>query len=293
MLNTRRKPAAKAADVAPSTQWHLMHESYHPLFKPECRERVESWYNMDATGNQRDVFRSICAVIYATHASGGAAAPPDTSLAAKTAAELLIKHYGDSLSEKGKAKAYLWLVTEGQSRRAQDQFRDVFTGCQAAQKMQSVCHAEYGAIEPQHYVVDRTHFIRQVDWAATNACKASSQPPTAAEGCDATTPGSTAAPATRETRRITKPRSQFDGVNYFAMLGLDDMDSETAMNTLREQRDAYEEKKRYYIDSDGSTVYRACKVSLGPKEDEGEGEEIVLHRRTHPAAYSDAAITES
>lgn len=62
-MNTRRKLIQPKAS-APSTTWRVMHEEFHPIFLAEAREHVEDWYNLGATGQQRDLFRGICSEIY-------------------------------------------------------------------------------------------------------------------------------------------------------------------------------------------------------------------------------------
>lgn len=271
-MNTRRK-LMQAKPEKPSAQWHLMSESFYPLFTTDKRQHVEYWYNMAATGMQREKFRAICKGIYQQDPS-----TPDPTYASATTAtveieqvRLLLKNYGVVLSDaEGKPKARTWLLHCGTSSRDRNDFRSVFTGCQTTYENRSVMQVDYVAPEAESYDADRTHFVRSVDWSSLKSreeMQALETERRQKSGTAATTAVSLnkrASTIEEERRcaahpkpRTTKPKSQFDNVNVLATLGYDGVPPEEAIAQLKAKRDADHDAEWYYVDKDGSTVYKA------------------------------------
>ncbi|KAG5469856.1 hypothetical protein CUR178_01997 [Leishmania enriettii] len=272
-MNTRRKMIQAKPDV-PSTKWHLMHEAFCPLFEEDKRQHVEYWYNMAATGVQRDIFRRICHAIYAQDP----ATPDPTFDAPFTEAveleqvHLLLKNYGVVLSETvGKPKTRVWLLHCGTSNRDRSEFRSVFTGCQSTYERRSVMHTDYVAPDADSYPDDRIYFKRSIEWTGVKKQKEMQRLEAqrlAHRGVTETRPDGcpTAAVIDRQQRstnsddkprpRITKPKNQFDGVNFLSPLGFDGVPPEEAIAQLKAKQDAYREAEWYYVDKDGSTVYK-------------------------------------
>jgi hypothetical protein len=268
-MNTRRK-LMQAKPERPSTRWHLMNESFYPLFDASKHPHVEYWYNMAASGLQRDQFRAICKGIYQQDPTtpDPVYATTTTGIVEKEQVRLLIKNYGVVLSdEEGKAKAKVWLLHCGTSNRDRNEFRSVFTGCQTTYEKRSVMHTDYVAPEAESYSADRTHFVRSVDW---NSMK-SREEMQALEAERRERGGAVANQldrrpsvveaeqrnATHPKPRVTKPKNQFDGVNVLASLGYSDVPAEEAIAQLKAKRAADHDGEWYYVDKDGSTVYKA------------------------------------
>lgn len=233
-----------------------MHECYHPLFLAESRDHVEYWYNMGATGVQRDLFRDICKEIYVQNAN---AEDPTyiseyTGIVNKEEAHLMVKNFGLTLSDTGKQKARVWILHVA-NRRRRDHFRDVFTGCQTIFKNISTMKADYISPEEETYPDQRTYFHRDVDWTSLRGRQNIQKLSEERERLAGLERASAAAKCTKP--RFTKPKNQFDGVNVLSTLGLGDMDPETAIEQMKARRDAHQEAEMYYVDTDGSTVYRA------------------------------------
>lgn len=271
-MNTRRKFIQPKPDI-PSSHWHLMQQAYHSIFLPEYRDHVEYWYNMGATGVQRDFFRDICKEIYAQNPDAEDPAYPSefTAVVHKEEADLMIKNYGLTLTDLGKKKARAWILHVA-NRRRRDNFRDVFTGCQTIFKNLSVMKADYTPPEDYRYPDSRTYFHRDVDWTSlrgrTNIQKLAEMREKEA-GFE------------REKKlagppqpRVTKPKNQFDGVNVLSTLGFGNMPPEEAIAQMKARRDAHQESEMYYIDTDGSTVYRAG-VQYKANSNKNEGYNIL------------------
>ncbi|KAG5495198.1 hypothetical protein JKF63_02253 [Porcisia hertigi] len=271
-MNTRRKMIQAKPDN-PSKRWHLMNEAFHPLFVDDKRGQVEYWYNMVASGLQRDNFRRICNEMYRQDP-----ATPDPSFNAAFTetveleqVHLLLKNYGFVLSDTiGKPMARVWLLHCGTSSRDRKDFRAVFTGCQSTYERSSVMHTDYVAPDADKYPTDRTHNLRSVDWTNLNARSAMQDLEEqrrlhgAVTGSQLRRRSTTIAEEQRRFNsdgtlkpRITKPKNQFDGVNFLSSLGFDGVPSEEALAQLKANREAYREAEWYYVDKDGSTVYKA------------------------------------
>ncbi|KAL7695451.1 hypothetical protein N2W54_001368 [Lotmaria passim] len=286
-MNTRRK-LVQAEPEKPSTQWHLMNEAFHPLFDPSKQAHVEYWYNMTATGRQRDQFRTICNGIFQQDP-----ATPDPVFASATTAtveqeqvRLLLKHYGAVLSDReGKAKARVWLLHCGTSNRDRNEFRSVFTGCQSTYEKRSVMHTDYIAPEADSYPNDRTHFVRSADWNSVKSreeMQALEAERRERLGAGAVRLDKRPSAIEEEQRnaqhpkpRVTKPKNQFDGINVLATLGYQDVPAEEAIAQLKAKREANHDAEWYYLDKDGSTVYKAkgtkkqAGAAAGSSEDGG------------------------
>ncbi|KPI88141.1 hypothetical protein ABL78_2774 [Leptomonas seymouri] len=268
-MNTRRK-LIQAKPEIPSTQWHLMKEPFYPLFDADKRAHVEYWYNMVATGPQRDQFRAICKDIYQQDPT-----KPDpvlisatTTVLEKEQVRLLLKNYCSVLSDsEGKPKTRVWLLHCGTSYRDRNAFRSVFTGCQISFEKRSVMHTDYVAPEAESYSIDRTHFVRSVNWNSQKnreEVQALEAERRARGGVVASVLDKRASAIEEERRnamhpkpRFTKPKNQFDGVNVLASLGYTEMPPEETIAQLRAKREADQDAEWYYVDKDGSTVYRA------------------------------------
>ncbi|KPA81086.1 hypothetical protein ABB37_04444 [Leptomonas pyrrhocoris] len=268
-MNTRRK-LVQAKPEHPSTQWHLMKESFYPIFEADKRAHVEYWYNMAATGMQRDQFRAICKGIYEQDP-----AKPDPAYAAaltetveKEEVRLLLKNYGVVLSDsEGKPKAQTWLLHCGTSRRDRNGFRSVFAGCGTSYERRSVMHTDYVAPEAENYAIDRTHFVRSVDWNSLKSREEMQALEAERRACG----GAVASDldkrpslieaerrnAEHQKPRTTKPKNQFDGVNVLATLGYTDAPAEEVIARLKAKREADRDAEWYYVDKDGCTVYKA------------------------------------
>ncbi|KAG5469508.1 hypothetical protein LSCM1_02731 [Leishmania martiniquensis] len=285
-MNTRRKMMQVEPNV-PSTKWHLMNEAFYPLFEDDKRPHVEYWYNMVATGVQRDIFRRICHAIYEQDAT-----TPDptfdahfTETVEREQVYLLLKNYGVVLSDAvGKPKARVWLLHCGKSNRDRNEFRSVFTGCQSTYEQRSVMHTDYLPPDADSYPDDRIYFKRSVEWnslkkqkerqsleAQRLTCLGVSE--SQAATCSAT--GSIDEQQRRTNSdekprsRITKPKNQFDGVNFLSSLGFDGVPTDEAIAQLKAKQSAYREAEWYYVDEDGCTVYKArcAKGSTVPATD--------------------------
>lgn len=268
-MNTRRK-MMQAKPENPSTQWHLMSESFYPLFEASKHAHVEYWYNMAATGIQRDQFRAICKGMYQQDPS-----KPDPVFASATTAavekeqvRLLLKNYGVVLSDgEGKPKARVWLLHSATSNRDRNEFRAVFTGCQTTYENRSVMQKDYVAPEAESYSADRTHFVRSVDWSSLKTreeMQALDSERRARSGAAPVNLNKRPSAVEEERRnalhpkpRVTKPKNQFDGVNVLATLGYEGVPPEEAIAQLKAKRDADQDAEWYYVDTDGSTVYKA------------------------------------
>ncbi|CAJ1035436.1 hypothetical protein Q4I30_007125 [Leishmania utingensis] len=268
-MNTRRKMVQAKPDI-PSTQWHLMNEAFYPLFEADKRQHVEYWYNMAATGVQRDIFRRICSAIYQQDP-----ATPDpifdadfTETVELEEVRLLLKNYGAVLSDTvGKPKTRVWLLHCGKSNRDRNEFRSVFTGCQTTYERRSVMHTDYVAPDADSYPDNRTHFVRRVDWTSLKKREAMvgleaerrTYGGVVGSQLDKLPVNSDGKPI----QRITKPKNQFDGVNFLASLGFDGVPMEEAVAQLKAKQEAHLEAEWYYVDKDGSTVYKA-RSTKGP-----------------------------
>ncbi|KAH9593109.1 hypothetical protein LSM04_001527 [Trypanosoma melophagium] len=249
-MNTRYRKLVPVP-YKPSVKWHLMHEEYYPIFAPERREQVECWYNKTATGKQRDAFRCICERMYAQD--------PDkqepeycavyTRNAALCEVKMMIKEYGVVLSELGKKLARVWILHEA-SRRDKDSFREVFTGAQSLFIPVSVMKADYVTPEEEVYKdIDRSNFLSSIDWSNSKASAKRQELHQQKSGQKRLTLG-------EHHPRVTKPKSQFDGINPLATLGYTDISEEKAIEKLREKLDEHANSDRYYT-VDGCTVYVA------------------------------------
>eukprot|EP00796_Vickermania_ingenoplastis_P008443 gene8443-5921_t len=279
-MNTRRKFLQPKPDV-PSSHWHLMKESYHVIFVPEYRDHVEYWYNMGATGVQRDLFRDICKEIYAQNPD---AADPDypsefTALMHKEEAYLMLKNFGLTLTDLGQRKARVWILHVA-NRRRRDNFRDVFTGCQSIFKNISTMKTDYAPPEDYRYPDNRTYFHRDVDWTSlrgrNNIQKLNEQ-----REKEAGLEREMKLEVGPQRPRFTKPKNQFDGVNVLSTLGYGDMSPEEAIAQMTARRNAHQESEKYYVDKDGSTVYRAG-VQYKATSSKGEGRNLIGGVITEP-----------
>ncbi|EPY33767.1 hypothetical protein STCU_01999 [Strigomonas culicis] len=301
-MNTRRKIAQAKPEVF-STKWHLLHESYYPLFETPMHPFVEDWYNLEASGAQRDRFRALCREIYATApAPAGTASPPaapdpsrnkawidtetDRTLREEEARTTLL-HYGEVLSAEGKGRARGWLLQPTTTKREKKTFRELFLGCQPHKPPKSVLKTDYilpAALDEEVYDrVDRTHFQRSVDW---NNLKARSEMQQMQEQRSAhdvqsahisiigsSIDGRQADP---NAKRFTKPKNQFDDVNYLASLrGYEHMSKEEALADIQRRRAEGSALAQvgpagtYEVKADGSTVYKAGANRMRP-ETEGK-----------------------
>ncbi|KAK7201370.1 hypothetical protein NESM_000199400 [Novymonas esmeraldas] len=271
-MNTRRK-MIQAKPEKPSTRWHVMHETFYPIFDADKRPHVEYWYNMAATGVQRDIFRRICSGIFQQ-----SPATPDPTFDADFTetvelqqVHLLLTNYGVVLSDtEGKPKTRVWLLHCGTSRRDRNEFRSVFTGCQTTYERRSVFQTDYTAPESESYPADRTHYVRSVDWTSLKTreeMQALEAERRARGAVTVSQLGKRPTIIAEEQRRIngdgslvqrtTKPKNQFDGVNFLSSLGFAGVPSEEAVAALRAKQLAHREEDWYYVDKDGSTVYKA------------------------------------
>ncbi|GET91978.1 hypothetical protein, conserved [Leishmania tarentolae] len=271
-MNTRRKMVQSKPNV-PSTHWHLMSEDFYPIFEADKRQHVEYWYNMTATGLQRDIFRRICNAIYQQDPT---TPDPTFNVAFTETVELeqvrlLLKNYGVVLSDNvGKPKTRVWLLHCGKSSRDRNEFRSVFTGCQTTYERRSVMNTDYVAPDPDSYPDDRTHFVRSVDWTSLKTreemakLEAQRRANGGVMGSQLEKLPSIIAEERRRMnnggkplQRTTKPKNQFDGVNVLSSLGFDGVPAEEALAQLKANRDAHREAEWYYVEKDGSTVYKA------------------------------------
>ncbi|CBZ30031.1 conserved hypothetical protein [Leishmania mexicana MHOM/GT/2001/U1103] len=291
-MNTRRKMTQAKPDV-PSTHWHLMSEDFYPLFEVDRRQHVEYWYNMTATGVQRDIFRRICNAIYR---QDPATPDPIFNVAFCETVELeqvslLLKNYGSVLSDNvGKPKTRVWLLHCGKSSRDRNEFRSVFTGCQTTYERRSVMHTDYVAPNPASYPADRTHFVRSVNWTSLKTREAMlnlEAQRRANGGVMRSQMDKLASTIAGEQRRMnsdgkpmqrtSKPKNQFDGVNVLSSLGFDGVPAEEAVAQLKAKQNAHREAEWYYVDKDGSTVYKArptkgpTVASVARRPERGEG----------------------
>lgn len=262
-MNTRRKMLKPQPD-RPSVQWHLMKESYHPIFRAEYHEHIEYWYNMGATGPQRNHFRDLCQRIYQQDPK-----KPDPTFSSKHTtyvqlenAKILVKNYGVTLTDEGREKARVWLLHEATPAQVQ-QFRTAFTGCQTIFDLRSVMHTDYLEPEEANYPVDRPHHHRSVRWESQNAKEEIQALHKTRQSLGAPSTNAALPPAPASTTRVTKPKSQFDGVNALSSLGYGDMPPEEALALLRARQKAHREEATYYIGPDGETVYCAGKTGPG------------------------------
>lgn len=280
-MNTRRKFIQPKPD-RPSSHWHLMKEAYHSIFLPEVREHVEYWYNMGATGAQREFFRDICKEIYAQDPNVADPTYPSeyTAFVDKEEAMLMLKNFGLTLTDLGKQKARAWIL-HAANRRRRDHFRDVFTGCQTVFHNISVMKNDYAPPEDFRYPDSRTFFHRDVDWTSlrgrNNIQKLREQREKEA--------GMEREKKLAEPQypRVTKPKNQFDGVNVLSTLGFGDMPAEEAIAKMKARRDAHQESEMYYVDADGSTVYRAG-VLYKANSSKSEGYNIMAGVTDEPIA---------
>lgn len=262
-MNTRRK-TIQAKPSKPSVRWHLQHVAYHPLFVPESHEHIEYWYNIGATGVQRDLFRTICSEIFAQDSSkADPTYPADfTAMVNLEEAHLMLKYFGRLLTDDvGKPRVRVWILHEA-NRRRREHFRAVFAGVQTVFEKRSVMHTDYVPPEAEAYLQDRTHYHRRVDWTSLKARREMQQ----LQETRAASQGTfldkhpSAIVAERDSvgqPRFTKPKSQFDGVNVLASFGYGDVPVEEAISDLKVRQHAHLEAERYYVDTDGSTVYKA------------------------------------
>ncbi|CAD2215615.1 hypothetical protein, conserved [Angomonas deanei] len=274
-MNTRRKLVTKEAEK-PSTTFHLMHESYHPLFQPKAISQVEDWYNLGASGPQRSSFRSICSEIY----NQSTTAPPPTfstqteSIMRQEECKNMLKAYAEVLSDEGKEKAKVWILSQSSTRR-RDEFRGVFFACKAYVPPKSTQKNDYVKPDDEEYNVDRANFQKSVDWTDLKARKGAQELHQTGAGREAKRPSKIVEEQRRAqnpTARVTKPKNQFDQVNHLAALGYDDsVNSAEAIAELKRQHELNAESESYYREPEtGATVYKA-----------GAG------KATHTAAKSD------
>ncbi|CCW60887.1 unnamed protein product [Phytomonas sp. EM1] len=269
-MNTRRK-LLQAKDSVPSTKWHLMNEEYHIIFLPEWREHVEYWYNMGATGQQRELFRLICSEIYVQDET-----KPDptystqyTATKCKEEANLLIKYYGKVLTKLGKDRARVWILHVARNgwRRCTD-FRDVFTGCQTIFENKSVLHADYLPPEPQCYPTDRSNFKKSTELMILKSQSSTQATPVALSETEKfdkmlmeKRPTYIVNACAEPKTRFTKPKNQFDGFNIVKTLGYSDESPEKTIEQLKAKQAAFQESETYCVDKDGSTIYKAEPVT--------------------------------
>lgn len=279
-MNTRRE-FVKAKPDRPSTKWHLMNEAYHPLFLPELYAHIEYWYNVGATGVQRDYFREICQEIYKQDGE-----KPDpvfplayTQLVRTEEATLMLKNFGETLTELGKKKSRVWILYESNSRR-RDIFRDVFAGCQTTLKRLSTMKADYTPPSTDYSDMDRIHFHRNVDWTSLRGRKniqklAEMRAQTIANDNAIKLEGS-------PKPRFVKPKRQMEGVSVLNTFGYGDMPPEEAIAALKARRDAHQESEMYYVDTDGSTVYRAGVHHKSSASRRGDGYNFMVGVTSEP-----------
>lgn len=256
-MNTRRK-FIQPKPSKPSTHWHLMREPYHVLFQVKFHEHVEYWYNMCATGVQRDLFRQICKEVFLQDPNEPE--PVFTTkfqeVLKKGGAETMIKNYGCTLNETGKQKARLWILKTS-AQRPLDNFRDVFTGCQTVFQIMSVMHKDYVSPEPEDYPSNKLFYHLKADWSSLKDRKLMQEWAVRKEKEVVSTNIIKSIELPRPEGRFTKPKSQFDGVNVLSGLGLGHLPPDVAIAQLKARRDANQESQQYYTDPSGTTVYRA------------------------------------
>ncbi|ORC91567.1 uncharacterized protein TM35_000051630 [Trypanosoma theileri] len=249
-MNTRHRKLAPIP-YKPSEKWHLMHEEYFPIFVPDRREQVEYWYNKTATGQQRDAFRRICERMYAQDPNKQ---EPEYSAAytrniAICEVKVMLKEYGEVLSELGKRLARVWILHEA-TRRDKETFREIFTGAQTLFIPVSVMKADYVAPDEEVYKdMDRSNFLSSVDWSSSKESEKRQELHRKKFGEKRLT-------LEQQRPRVTKPKNQFDGINPLATLGYTDISEEEAVVKLREKLEEHANSDRYYT-VDGCTVYVA------------------------------------
>lgn len=283
-MNTRRK-FIQPKPSRPSIHWRLMKEPYHILFEAKFFDHIEYWYNMCATGVQRDLFREICKEIFLQDPE-----EPEPPFLTKyqevvklNGADLMIKNYGLTLSELGKKKARIWIV-KTTTQRPLDNFRDVFTGCQTVFQRISVMHNDYKALEPESYPTQKLFYHKKVDWTSL---KERNQMQEWAARKEKEAPSTTIIKPIEFQRpdgRLTKPKSQFDGVNVLSTLGLGHLPPEAAIEQLKARRDANQESMQYYTDCNNATVYRAGVQHKSVASNRTEGSSILAAVSSEPMA---------
>lgn len=247
-----------------------MNEAFYPIFLEEKREQVEFWYNMVATGCQRNQFRRICNEIFVQdpNKADPTYAASYTAIVDVEDARLILKYYGLVLSEDiGKPRARTWLLHIGTNHRIRDEFRSCFTGCQTEFRSESVMHKDYQPPEEEHYLKDRTHFVRSVDWSSIGVrekMKLLEEHRRSMGGVNVSTLDKRASQIAEERlatlrprERVTKPKNQFDGVNVLTTLGYTETEQEEAVKQLKAKVEADRQVEQYYVDADGCTVYKA------------------------------------
>ncbi|CCW71465.1 unnamed protein product [Phytomonas sp. Hart1] len=269
-MNTRRK-FLEAKLRVPSTKWHLMNEAYYIIFLPEWREHVEYWYNLGATGQQRDLFRRICSEIYAQDAT-----KPDptystqyNAIQSKEEAKLLIKYYGKVLTKSGQDRARVWVLHVARNAwRPLNDFRDIFTGCQTIFKNESVLHADYLPPEPQYYPTDRSLFKKSTELLSLELQSKAQQTPAVLTEVDQhekmmaeKRPTYIVDTCEKSKTFFAKPKNQFDGFNILKTMGYSNESPEKTIAQLRAKQSAYQESETYCVEKDGSTFYKAEPVT--------------------------------
>lgn len=264
-----------------------MHEPFKDIFAPEAHEHVEDWYNLGATGAQRDLFRSICGEIYKAdpNAPDPANRAPYTLIVEREEADLMVKYFTSTLTDLGKRKTRSWILHSTNSRR-RESFRDVFAGCQTVFQKKSVMQKDYTPPEQQYYIRDNTYYHRSVDWTSLRARKNMQELQMERDGSaaaaanaekDGTTcdlqrrPSAIAAERLGKGKpRFTKPKNQFDGVSNLKDLGYpDDIPAEVVIEQLKAKHKAFVQEHSYYTDKDGCTVYVAA--NAGPNSGKAAG----------------------
>lgn len=262
-----------------------MKEPYHVLFQEKFHEHVEYWYNMCATGVQRDLFRQICKELLLQEPNEPEPIFPAKfqEVLRKGEADMMIKNYGLTLNDTGKQKARLWILKTS-TQRLRDNFRDVFTGCQTMFQIISVMHKDYTHLEPEDYPANKLFYHSKADWSSLKDRKLMQEWAVRKEKEIISTNIVKPIDLPRPEGRFRKPKNQFDGVNVLTDLGLGHLPSEVAIAQLKARRDANQESEQYYMDPSQATVYRAGVQRKAGSSNKNDGYNILAGVTSEPMA---------
>ena len=203
-----------------STKWHSIKNNFRYLFVPQYFQNIELWYNTIAPIRHRESFRTVIKGIHHQQPT----TLVDEAQQSRTAH--MIELYGKVLSKEGREKARAWIV--GSDPTNLERFRDVFTAVQATFQAQSTMKA---AFEPSISEVKPARQLPVLPFIPAHQ------------------------PADTTKQRQTKPKSQFDGFDANAALGL--ADGEASLIELKASKIGIT-NGTYTVDEHGCSVFKAC-----------------------------------
>jgi hypothetical protein len=234
-----------------STKWHSVKDRFRGLFDPQHIPNVERWYNTIASGAHRTSFRNISKAIF-LHQSVDVTADEFK----KCQSDSFVRHYGAVLSAEGRRKMASWAVNEADSNLV-EKMRDVFSAIQATTFEPETTMKKAFIYRELPDIMPKTYHRQKIDWSSSKTAemiqKTKVNPMDSAKVSTA---------AQSSTKRVTKPKSQFDGVNMLDSLGLK---TEQEIEELRKNRSNVAHGS-YKVDSaTGCSMYNAVGSAVGER----------------------------